>query len=156
MLKIIALQIEKAWKETGKEFTSPENPKCIFWTEQAALKYPFYFNLRMQLKKSNISQKLAVIPEYRPSVPLNARCGDKQCICIISSGQKKQIHVDLCLVKFKENVYQSNIKNKEGKYRNMWCFQPQPVVAMELKYYYKFDKWLFNEDVKKLKTMEQV
>ena len=156
MIKTITSQIEKAWQDTGKEFSSAHNPKCVFWTEQASLKHPFYFNLRRRLDRSGISQKVAVVPEYRPNVPLNAMCGDRLCLCTKARRRKEQIHIDLCLVEFEKKIHPSDIKYKEDGYRNMWCFKPHPIVSMEFKYYYKFDEWLFNEDIKKLLTMEKV
>jgi len=156
MMRTIESQIAKAWKDTGNEFAHARNPKCVFWTEQASLKYPFYFNLRRYFEKSGISQKLALVPEYNPTTPHNATCGDKECPCRSTKRRKKQMHIDLCLVEFEKEVLRSNIEYKDYKYRNMWCFKPRPIVAMEFKYYYKFEKWLLNEDVKKLLKMEKV
>jgi len=156
MIRIIESHIVKAWKDTGKEFACAQNPKCVFWTEQASLKYPFYCNLRKLLEKSGTSQKLALIPEYNPITPLNAMCGDKRCPCTNTLRYKKQMHIDLCLVKFRKEILRSNIEHRDYKYHNMWCFNPQPIVAMEFKYFYKFDKWLVNEDIKKLLKMEKL
>ena len=155
MIRIIESHIVKAWKYTGNEFACAQNPKCVFWTEQASLKYPFYFNLRRYFEKSGISQKIALVSEYNPNTPANARCGDKRCPCNMHR-YKKQLHIDLCLVEFKEKTNRSNIEYDRGKYRNMWCFKPRPIVAMEFKYNYKFEKWLLEEDVKKLLIMERV
>lgn len=156
MLKSIEKQIKKAWEKTGREFSSDRNPKAVFWTEQAALKYPFYCNLKKLLEKSYVSQRrVALVPEYNPSTPLNAKCGNDGCPCNMRR-YKKQMHIDLCLAKFRKEILRSNIEHRDYKYHNMWCFNPQPIVAMEFKYFYKFDKWLVNEDIKKLLKMEKL
>ena len=138
MLKSVEKQIEKAWEMTGKEFSSDLNPKAVFWTEQASLKYPFYCNLKKLLEKSYISQRVALVPEYNPSIPLNAMCGDNKCPCMNAQRYKKQMHIDLCLVEFKKEIFLSSIEYQDNKYKNMWCFKPRPIVAMEFKYFYKF------------------
>lgn len=156
MIKTIESQILKAWEDTGNEFASVQSPKCVFWTEQASLKYPFYCNLMRLLEKSGISQKVALVPEYNPTVPINARCDNKECFCMNMQRHKKHIHIDLCLVELGKEVFQSNIEYKDHKYRNIWCFKPRPIVAIEFKYYYKFEKWLLDKDIQKLLTMEKV
>lgn len=114
-MKTIESQIVKAWGDTGNEFAHTQNPKCIFWTEQASLKYPFYFNLRRHFEKSGISQ-IALIPEYNPSTPYNAMCSDKKRYCRKMPRHKKQMHIDLCLVKFKEKINRSDVEYEHGKY----------------------------------------
>ncbi|GEM_PF-1855523 len=158
MLKIIENKIKKAWKSTGKEFAGPHNPTCIYWKEKACLAYPFYFYLNKQLNKTALRQEIAIIPEYRPNAPGHALCGDRLCSCNDNRKRNEQIHIDLCLVKFKDARDLNSIVSAqtEGRYLNMWCFKPRPVVAIEFKYPFSFNIRVLDEDVKKLLIMEKL
>lgn len=57
------------------------------------------------------------------------------------------MHVDLCLVKF-------NKKIQDLDSGDMWCFNPQPTIAMEFKYLPdKLRGDTFDKDIESLSTM---
>jgi len=151
MINDIENCIEEAWRITGKEFSSEINPKAVFWKEQAAMKYPFYYNLR-KLLESHKSQEIALVPEYNPNTPVFVLRHNKQCSCdkLKRSEGQNLMHIDLCLVKFDKTIRRIDIQ-QEKKY--LWCFNPQPLVAMEFKYYFSFGRKSAETDVKKLIEM---
>ena len=151
ILRTLSSRIERAWKDTGKEFSSLPHPRSILWTEAASLTYPFYGHLTTRLRNTRLPEQLAIIPEYSPVAPSRARCENTSCSCHDAGIRKKGVHIDLCLVKFGQKI-----TYPEAGSKNMWCFKPKPIIAMEFKYSGPYDGNSFAKDIDSLSTMERV
>jgi len=146
--------IEKSWRKTGFDFL--KNHRAILWTESAALKFPFFLHLERLRYKYNIDRSLVIVPEYCPTTPDNAKKHHNdypKCVCKSDKFHgKSNMKIDLCIVKF-NNPVDIPYPYPSDEWRNMWCFNPQPTVAMEFKYLSEFNKQSLKDDIFKLNLM---
>lgn len=144
--------IKKAWIKTGLDFL--KKGRNILWKEASAIKYPFFLYLECLRKEYKIGENIVVIPEYRPTVPNNAKCKNENCNCSNNYKKNEEIdHIDICIVKFSETL-PKDVKSDDT--RSLWCFEHQPIIAMEFKWsveYNKKTKSQIEKDIGKLRRI---
>ncbi|MBE8539945.1 hypothetical protein [Geoglobus acetivorans] len=131
------------------EFT--KTPYSLLWDE-VGIQTLLFYHLRNSMR--GCVDTSLVIPEYSPKVPENAKCTLHQDVMQKYAGKEWNGKIDLCIVEFGEDVL--NLFKNPKKYNNcsFWCFEPRPVIAMEIKFTWKNE--IVNHikhDIKKLYKM---
>ena len=140
-------EVEACWEKDVHDDIILNN-NSILWNEAGPV-FIMYHHLR---KRIDSRTDTLLIPEYRPSIPVSAKCKHPE-----HWGEydyRDNMRIDLCVVDFKE----IEKKLQSGKYDDCsyWCFEPTPIIAMEFKslsYSMLKDPENLIKDVKMLKEM---
>ncbi|MBU2617808.1 MAG: hypothetical protein KKI07_03945 [Euryarchaeota archaeon] len=123
--------INEAWEKVAKEINKS---RWVQWTEAAAITYPLYHHLERLGGKHNINLEIAVVPQFRFTIPGHAECGDKKHYEGYERKKgERDVNYDLAIVRFEEPIPTAD-ESQERPYCSLWCFKPRPLVLFEAKY----------------------
>lgn len=128
-----------------------DNHNSLLW-EEDGIRALLFCHIRNSIP--DYGTRILVVPEYRPTVPENARdCKVHRSVLRRYEGEDK-FKIDLCIVEFERDL--SELNSDDSRYRDctLWCFGPMPVVAIEIKFTWK-NEILSNieHDISKLQRM---
>jgi len=162
--------VKDVWLE-GIKRDVIKNHNSILWDE-SGIQALLFCNLRKRMRE-DYGKKFLLVPEYPLNIPKNARKCKKQEHKSVVEKLSERVEglldpterrkVDLCIVEFQRDLsyLDSEKGGNEGCNKNdnctLWCFEPTPLVAFEIKFTWQREILRsISEDIKKLNDMIEV